>query len=454
MADDRKLAVSLAEAVKEKGGRAFYVGGCVRDKILGTENKDIDIEVHGIEVWELENILDSLGERLQFGKSFGVYNLKGSSVDIAMPRKEKLTGSKHTDFKIDINPFLGTEKAAMRRDFTVNALMEDILTGEIVDHFGGVDDIKNKVIRHVNDESFAEDPLRVLRGAQFAARFEFDMDSSTTELCKTMSLCDISSERVFGEMKKALLKAKRPSLFFEILREMNQLSVWFPEVEALIGVVQSKKHHKEGDVYNHTMMVLDSAACFREKVKNPLWFMLSALVHDFGKAVTTEISGDEVHAIGHEKEGVHIAENFLLRITNEKQLIKYVLNMVENHMKPNVLAKDKSSVKATNKMFDKSAEPIDLIYLAVSDGLGKISETEYVRTDDFLIDRLNIYNEYMSRPYVTGSDLIAAGIEPGVCFSEVMAYAHKLRLAGVKKDAALKQTVLYYKSNVIGKNGN
>ena len=454
MIDDKKLAVLLAEAVKEKSGTAYYVGGCVRDKILGIENKDIDIEVHGIEAEELENILDSLGERMQFGKSFGVYNLKGSSIDIAMPRKEKLTGNRHTDFKIDVNPYLGTKKAAMRRDFTVNALMEDILSGEIVDHFGGLDDIKNKIIRHVNDDSFAEDPLRVLRGAQFAARFEFEIAENTKKLCSLMDIGTVSHERVFDEMKKALLKAEKPSLFFDNLRSMNQLSVWFPELEALIGVEQSRRHHKEGDVYNHTMMVTDSAAEFREKAKNPLWFMLSALVHDFGKAVTTEISGEEVHAIGHEKEGIAITEAFVKRLSNEKQLLKYVLNMVEYHMKPNVLAKDKSSVKATNKLFDESADPVGLIYLGVADGLGKISENEYIRTDEFLLGRLEIYNEYMSRPYVTGSDLISAGIKPGICFSEVMAYAHKLRLAGVTKDSALKQSVSYYKSNIVGKRGN
>jgi len=446
-ADSRRLAYRLAEAVKAKGGRAYYVGGCVRDKILGIENKDIDIEVHAVDAKTLEAILDSIGERIQFGKSFGVYNIKGYPIDIAMPRKEECTGRKHTDFKIDVDPFLGTEKAANRRDFTINALMEDILTGEIVDHFGGVGDIKNKIIRHVNDASFAEDPLRVLRGAQFASRFEFEISEDTILLCSKMDLTTVSSERVFDELKKALLKSEKPSLFFDDLLKMNQLSSWFPEVEALIGVEQSERHHKEGDVYNHTMMVLDSAAGFRDKVKNPLWFMLAALVHDFGKAVTTEKINGVIHAYRHEEAGVELAEAFLRRLTKEKQLIKYVLNMLKYHMKPNVLAKDNSSVKSTNRMFDESAEPVALIYLAVADGLGKISEEKYISADGFLLDRLQIYNEYMSRPFVGGSDLISEGIRPGEYFSELVSYAHKLRLAGVPKDSALKQTVSYYKSN-------
>ncbi len=445
MANEKKLAEKIATAVASAGGRTFYVGGYVRDKMLGIETKDFDIEVHGVSVDVLEEILDNTGKRLEFGKSFGVYNIKGSSVDIAMPRKEECIGNRHTDFKVDIDPFCGTEKAAERRDFTMNAIMEDVLTGEIIDHFGGRRDIEKRVIRHVNDASFAEDPLRVLRAAQFASRFEFEIAKETETLCSSMDISTVSSERVFEELKKALLKAEKPSLFFEKLLQMEKLSVWFPEVEVLLGVRQNPKYHSEGNVYIHTMMVLDEAAKRRENVENKLGFMLAALTHDFGKAVTTEVIDGAIHSYRHEKEGNPIIESFLLRLTRDKKLIKYVTNLAEHHMRPNALAIFKSSVKATNKMFDDSCEPIALIHLAQADSLGCVPEERTPLSEQFLLERLAEYNRCMAKPYVKGEDLIAAGLISGRDFSEILAYTHKLRLSGVSKEVALKQAIAYSK---------
>ncbi len=435
----------LARLVSSGGGRAYYVGGFVRDRLLGKENKDIDIEVHGITPEKLEKILDSLGKRIEFGKSFGVYGLTGYNIDIAMPRKEILTGSGHRDFKIDIDPFIGTEKAAMRRDFNVNAIMQDILTGELIDHFSGERDLRAGVLRHVNDKAFGEDPLRVLRGAQLAARFNFTIAPETVELCKKTDLNSLSGERVFDELKKALLKAEAPSLFFENLRLMNQLSVWFCEVERLIGVPQHSVYHKEGDVWTHTMLALDEAAKRRNYVSRPLYFMLSALVHDFGKITATKFIKGEYHAYSHENEGLPLVKKFLQRITNEKELHSYVVNMTMLHMKPNTLARDNSSVKATNKMFDSAKCPEDLILLSECDANGKIPRNPYHETAEFLKERLMIYREYMSRPYVTGKDLIQLGIKPGEKFSELLNYAHKLRLAGIEKKDVLSRIEIILK---------
>ena len=265
--EDRRMALEVARKVSKKGGRTFYVGGFVRDALLHRENKDVDIEVHGISPKCLEEILDSLGQRISIGESFGIFNLKGYSLDIAMPRKEQLRGMGHKDFDIFVDPFIGTEGACRRRDFTFNALMQDVLTGEIVDHFGGQEDLERGILRHVNDESFAEDPLRVLRAAQFAARFDFRVAPETVNLCRSMDLRHLPRERIEGELKKALLKAEKPSIFFEILREMDQLDFWFPELKALIGLEQNPVYHAEGDVWNHTMMVLDQAAKLRGRVE-------------------------------------------------------------------------------------------------------------------------------------------------------------------------------------------
>lgn len=437
--DNLKTSQSLAEKIAQLGGRAYYVGGFVRDRLQGFENKDIDIEVHGITPETLEEILSSIGGYIPAGKSFGVYKLAHRSIDVAMPRKETLTGKGHRDFKIDVDPFIGTRKAAIRRDFTVNAIMQDIITGETVDHFDGQEDLKNGILRHINDMAFDEDPLRVLRGAQFASRFNFTIAPETVELCRQIDITSLSSERVFDELKKALLKSNKPSVFFENLRIMNQLSFWFPEVEKLIGVPQHSVHHKEGDVWTHTMMVLDECASVRYKAEYPLYFMLSGLVHDFGKIICTEFRKGDYHAYRHETEGRDIVKPFIRRITNENSLLFYVLNMTELHMKPSILFNDSSSIKSTNKMFDSSASPNDLILLALCDGKGKIPAKPCKEAEEFLRERLEIFNEYMSRPYVTGQDLIDAGINPNKNFSELLKFSYKLRLAGVSKKEALSQ---------------
>ena len=440
---DMEMARKIAERVDASGGCAYLVGGYVRDLIEGNQGKDIDIEIHGIAPDTLKEILDTLGQRMEIGESFGIFGLKGYSLDIAMPRTETNRGKGHRDFDVFVDPFIGTEKAARRRDFTVNAMMQNLLTGEIIDHFGGREDLEKGIIRHIDPTTFVEDPLRVLRGAQFAARFSFDIADETIELCRGMDLSTLARERVMGELEKALLKAEKPSIFFELMRKMNQLSVWFPELEALIGIEQNPKHHAEGDVWVHTMMVLDVAATMRHYASDPLGFMLSAITHDFGKAVCTETVKGEIHSYGHEVLGLPIIDSFMRRLTNEHRLIKYVLNLSEYHMKPNTLAAMGSSIKSTNKLFDKSVDPPALLCLAVADGLGKIAPREYISYNDFFIERLAVFREYMSRPYVTGQDLIDSGIKPDKRFSEYLEYAHKLRLAGIEKDSALRQTLSY-----------
>lgn len=443
--NERSLAQQLAQLAAQEGGRAYFVGGCVRDQLLHRETTDIDIEVHGLTPTQLEDLLDRLGNRLTAGKSFGIYSLSGHNLDIAMPRKEKALGRGHRDFEVSVDPFLGTKGAARRRDFTVNAMMQDILTGELLDHFGGRGDLEAGILRHVDDTSFGEDPLRVLRGAQFAARFGFDLAPETAELCRTMDLSALSRERVLGELKKALLHAPRPSVFFQVLRQTNQLHPWFSEVAALIGVEQNPKYHAEGDVWTHTLMVLDAAADYRGRVSQPLALMLAAITHDFGKSVSTKRIDGVLHAYGHERSGVPLARQFLSRLTNETSLIDHVLNLTEHHMRPNVAAVNAVSVKSTNRMFDMATDPAALMYLALADSRGKISPGNDVVHEEFLTGRLALYRECMARPQVMGRDLLEAGLTPGSDFSHFLAYARKLHLAGVEKDSALKQTLSYAK---------
>lgn len=438
-----EMAQKLARSVADNGGRAYFVGGYVRDLLMGSEGKDIDIEVHGITPVQLEAILDTLGERTMMGVSFGVYGLRHYDLDIAMPRSETKTGRGHKDFTVDVDPFLGTFKAAQRRDFTVNALMQDILSGQVIDHFGGVEDLKKQLIRHVNDVSFGEDPLRVLRGAQFAARFQFTIAPETIALCREMDLSTLAGERIMEELNKALLKADKPSVFFDSLRQMEQLGYWFPEVAALIGVAQEPRFHPEGDVYTHTMMVLDAAAGLRASASNPRGLMLAALCHDFGKPATTTVKDGRIRSIGHECVGAELAMAFVDRMNNEVKLKKYVSNMVKLHMRPNALVAMGSGKKAYMKLFDEAQEPSDLLLLAKADHLGIGLMREYGEYEEKLQTMLAGYRELMSRPAVTGEDLIRAGVAPGKQMGQAIAYAHKLHLGGVAHAEALLQTLAW-----------
>ena len=263
--------ILLASKVKEKGGRAFYVGGYVRDLLLNIPNKDIDIEVHGIAEKDLVAILNEIGEVDYYGRSFGIYALRHEDIEVALPRSEKVLGTGHRDFEISVDPDMGYKNAALRRDFTINALMMDVLSHEILDYFNGIYDLNKGIIRHVNDVSFAEDPLRVYRAAQFASRFGFKIDERTVELCKGIDTFVLSKERIEEELKKALLKAERAEIFFECLKEMNQKDVWFKGVNNLSCLMKYESNRINADNKYYFMVLLlalDNGLDFIEAFSN------------------------------------------------------------------------------------------------------------------------------------------------------------------------------------------
>lgn len=454
--DNKNIAEIIAKKVNNIGGTAYFVGGYVRDKLLGIPNKDIDIEIHNIAPYILEDVLSEFGniEARTVGNNFGIYNIKGYDLDISLPRKEKDTGKGHKDFEIVVDPFLSLEESAKRRDFTINALMEDILTGEIKDYFGGLDDLHNGIIRHINDKTFIEDPLRVLRACQFAARFNFKIASETINLCKTMDLSTLPKERIAGELTKALLKAEKPSVFFDSLYECKQTE-WFKEVYALKGIKQDSEYHPEGDVYNHTMSVLDQAGeLFPTGIDNPdryLPFLLSALCHDFGKVNTTKMnSKGRLCALNHEITGIPIANDFLNRIYNNKGFIKYVDNMIEYHMKAHSCFNNRSRAKTTNLMFDKLLYPKDFILLVYADSTGhdldNLDNKQFnaflgkaMIESGFLIDRYLDYKKKISEPHIMADDLIELGLKPSPIFREILDKSWNMHLKGVEKDYVLKQ---------------
>jgi tRNA nucleotidyltransferase (CCA-adding enzyme) len=261
--------LALARAVRDAGGRALLVGGCVRDRLMGRESKDWDVEVYAIEPARLRLLLDGFGKVNTVGEAFTVYKI-GRTIDVSLPRRERKQGRGHRGFVIEGDPQMSFEEAARRRDFTINAMLQDPLTGELIDPFGGQEDLGRRTLRHVSNETFTEDSLRVLRAAQFAARFSFDVEPETIELCRTIDLSDLAPERVWGEMEKLLLQARTPSVGVRLLAQMNATAQLFPEIHAL------------GARIEHTLTALDLA---REQVDalpytKRVAVMLAVLCHD------------------------------------------------------------------------------------------------------------------------------------------------------------------------------
>lgn len=443
---DIHMTELIAKQVDAIGGTVYFVGGYVRNKLINPNipNKDIDIEVFGITPEQLREVLANCGKLKEYGKSFGIFGLDGYNIDISMPRRERCVGTQHTDFDVTVDPFMTTYEAAKRRDLTINALMENVLTGEIVDNFGGLDDIQNKVLRHVNPETFIEDPLRVLRVAQFYSRFtDFTVADETKELCKSMNITNLSKERIWEEFCKGLMSLK-PSRFFDFLLEVNHLHEWFPEVYKMTQTLQDPNYHPEGNVYNHTMNTLNWLA---QKYRiSELPIRITALCHDMGKIETTEVINDRIHSYGHEEASIRISETFLRRLTNNKDIIKYVTNMVGLHMRPHNCYNNSSRVKITNHMFDNAVEPMELVTLAHCDSLARYDvgvtnmSTNADKEAKWLASRYMAYVNTMLKPYITGKMLRdELCIPPGPWYKDILALAHKMRLAGVDIGHQLSQ---------------
>lgn len=440
---DNELVKSIAQEVMLYGGTVYQVGGAVRDEIIGVDNKDIDIEIHGISIPQVERILMKYGQVDEVGKSFGVYKIHGYDIDIALPRKERAIGELHTDFDVSVDPYMGVAEAASRRDFTMNALMKDVITGEIIDKYQGIEDIKAGIIRHVDDNRFKEDPLRVFRAAQFAARFNFKIADETITLCKSMDVSQISSERVFEETNKALLKSKYPAVYFENLRILNKLDDFFPEIKALIGCPQNQNFHKE-DVWTHTMLAINHSVNERKYVSSELGFMYLALYHDIGKpeCVTTDEKGI-VHNIGHEEIGAEMVTVALDRLTNRKYYHDYIQNCVKDHGVLHTISSNSPKLKSARRHIDKIKYLDDVcLFSERIDSLSKIgdlSREEINKENDIIDDYIRDYKQVISKPMICANDLIEAGMKPCKEMGDMLKEARNLHLSGLDKERALKQ---------------
>ena len=436
--------LTLARAIYDAGGRALLVGGCVRDELMGKQPKDWDLEVYQLEASRLREILDRFGPVNVVGESFTVYKL-GQHLDISIPRRERKSGRGHKGFVIEGDPTMSVAEATRRRDFTINAILQDPLTGELIDPYEGQRDIRGRVLRAVSSETFAEDSLRVLRAAQFAARFEFDIESETVELCRSVDLSDLPAERIWGELEKLLLRAQHPSLGLEWQRKLGAIEKLFPEIQSLIDVPQDPEWHPEGDVFVHTKLVIDRARELIDELSYPrqVTVMLAALAHDFGKPATTEFIDGRLRSRGHEEAGVPPTESFLDRI-NVHTLDGYhvraqVIALVREHLKPGEFYKKRDEVgEGAFRRLARRCEP-DLLYrVAKADSLGR--NADWVPRDQwygaeaqewFLERTRELHVEQRPPdPLLLGRHLLALGVEPGPRMGEITRAVYEMQLDG------------------------
>lgn len=427
------ILTNILKEIDKNGGKSFFVGGFVRDSFLGLPNKDIDIEVFNITLEELQNILSMFGKVDEIGKQFAILKIHGLDVDFSLPRIEKKIGNTHKSFDIEINPFIDPKIAAKRRDLTINSIMKNTITGEIIDNFNGLNDLENKTIRFVDKDSFKEDPLRVLRIAQFASRFDFKIDNKTFNLCKEMveqgDLKFLPKERIFSEFEKLLLKGKKPSIGLKFLKDINFLH---PVFMNLINCNHNPIFHPEGDVWNHTMLVIDKAAELRNKATNPLVFMFGALCHDLGKPLVIDEKGS---CKNHAKEGIKPTIEFLQTITNSQNFIDKVCKLVEEHM--NILDIAFSSTKNLKRLIIRLDDTIsfnDLLLLGECDHLGRLGNFDFTNIREWFEKTLEETGKEIPKPIVTGKDLIQLGLKPSPLFKEILDKAFSLQIDNLSKE--------------------
>ncbi len=440
-----EILYKISKQLSSQDAKAIIVGGSVRDYFLHLVVKDYDIEVYGLEsIDELEELLKSFGYVKLVGKSFGVlkFVFEKKEYDFSFPRHEKKNGVGHKGFDVVSDGFMEFKEAAKRRDFTINSMGYDIESGKFLDPYGGRLDIEKKVLRFVDAKTFVEDPLRVYRGVQFCARFDFQMEKETFKLCSFVvengELEELAKERVFDEIKKLLLKSKKPSIGFELFRELGVLK-YFPELEAIIGVEQEPKWHPEGDVWIHTMMCVDEmqGLLSADDEKN-IMFMLAILCHDFGKPDTTKEIDGRIRALGHEASGIKPTESFLKRVTNETNLINSILPLVKYHLAPSQFFTQNSSDKAIRKLATKvNLEELELV--ARADFLGRTTKEslsrDYKAGEWFLkkASKLKVRKKPLEK-LLLGRDLIDLGFSPSSEFSKILDDIYQMQLEGLVND--------------------
>ncbi|MEZ4388136.1 MAG: polynucleotide adenylyltransferase [Candidatus Krumholzibacteriia bacterium] len=407
----------LCHVVRRSGGRAWVVGGAVRDAVLGLPVADLDVEVHGLPADRLEEALASEFVIDPVGLSFGVLKLRGVPIDVSLPRRESKAGLGHRGFLVESDPYLEFPAAAARRDFTMNALAFDPLDHTLVDPFDGRADLQQGVLRHCS-AAFVEDPLRVLRGMQFAARFDLRGHPDTLALCRTIEPEGLAAERIWQEWRKLLLLGRRPSAGLRFLREAGWLK-FSPQLAALDGCPQDPEHHPEGDVYTHTGLCLDVFAHQRTgQEEDDLVVGLAVLCHDLGKPDTLERDADgRIRTPGHEQQSVIRAGEFLDSLACQHALARQILPLVACHGRPAQLYAEQASDAAVRRL-SRDAGRIDRLVRVVradQGGRGPAGDPDppAARWLARRADELAVLDQGPA-PIIMGRHLLGLGMQPGL----------------------------------------
>jgi tRNA nucleotidyltransferase (CCA-adding enzyme) len=445
----------IAEAVKAAGGRALLVGGSVRDEVLGKESKDFDLEIYGIQPDTLEKLVHTFGKVDSVGKAFGILKITdgGMDIDVSIPRRDSKVREGHKGFLVDTDPNMSIKEAGRRRDFTFNALSKDPLTAEIFDPFNGVEDLRTRTLRVTDPELFKDDPLRVMRGAQFIGRFGLRPDQRSMKLFQEIvpSLHELPKERMCEEWNKLLLKSERPSLALQALFDMGVIESLYPELVALSGTPQEFDWHPEGDVWTHTLMVVDSAkdVCRIERLgkDESQVVMMAALCHDLGKPTTTEFKDGRIKSQGHEPAGAEPTKVFLRKIGASKELEQKIVPLVKEHLWPGTMyRKHLAGEEVAPGVFRRLAKRIwpatiaELTYVAESDNRGRGPFPDSKNPDQFVLPepyeagrwvreearRLGVEKE-IPKPILFGRDLLKLGFKAGREFSKPIDLSEQLR---------------------------
>jgi tRNA nucleotidyltransferase (CCA-adding enzyme) len=435
---------TIVADLAKKNAIAVVVGGAVRDFFLDVDTKDFDIEVYHISTADLESILKKQGPVSLVGKSFGVFKLHGIPVDWSLPRKDSF-GRKP---EVIVDQDLSFHDAFIRRDLTINAMGVNLISGELIDLFGGKKDIEEKVLRAPDPTFFVQDPLRFYRVMQFIGRFSMHPDKELTKVCKKMDISTVSRERISEEFEKLLLKSERPSLGFRWLQKIERLSEIIPELYNLVGMQQYPPYHPEGDVFEHTMQTLDAAARIAKQYHNTnkkMLLLFSALCHDIGK------TGGKTE-YGHDKRGSELVKHILSRITVSVAYTKAVEKLVRYHMAPGQFIEQESKSSAYKRLARKLAPETNLALLsdlALADKQGRNPESEiplsHVPADIIEFQKKAAEAqviEHAEEPLLQGRDLLDV-LKPGKQMGEVLKKAYEMQLQeGIRDKEILKIKIL------------
>lgn len=427
------LLRQIEHLVRRAGGRTWLVGGSARDLVLGRQPHDLDIEVFGLPPGQLHALLAEHFTVQFVGKAFGVFKLHGYPVDISIPSRLVTDPGSMPGLLRQTDPDMDIDEALARRDFTINAIAWDPDTLEVRDPFHGQQDVKCRTLRHVS-ERFAEDPVRVLRGMQLAARFELTAAPDTIELCRTLSQDGVPRERLWEEWKKLLLQGVKPSLGLRFLDECGWLR-FYPELLALKGCPQDPIWHPEGDVWVHTLHCLDW--CTAERTGNPeddLVVGLGVLCHDFGKPAATQEECGQITSRGHEPEGEAPTRRFLERLTGQTDLIDQVVPLVLCHLRPRALYEARASDSAVRRLARQVKRIDRLVRVARADHAGRPPNPfDGFPAGDWLLDRARRLDveDHAPAPIVMGRHLLAMGLQPGPDMGRLLDECYEAQLDGL-----------------------